>query len=321
MISWVNLKMCGNDLYDFINLSLFIGDSKSSIFFQPKTFIFMNKLYVVSTLVLILLAGLSANLISNSSGPAAGRSGSPLDNGQTCFNSCHTSGTPVNGGPGSVSISTNIPPEGFMTGTSYQITVSVSEEGKGRFGFQASVYGEQSMATNGTTTITDMARTQKRVSGTNEWVTHAFNGITANAQNSWTFEWIPSAADDSVTFYAAGLAANGRDGNRGDLTYTTSQGVSRVFGVSVDRELAIQQLSVFPSPATDRLFVEFDAEANATAIISLMDLQGREVYRFEDDVRPGLFNHHINIQDLTTGIYTLRASLGQDQISKKVLVK
>lgn len=280
----------------------------------------MNKLYAVCALAFILVAGLSSNLISNSTGAPAGRTGSPLDNGLTCANGCHTSGTAVNGGPGSVNITSDIPAEGFIAGNTYQITINVEEAGKNRFGFQTSVYGETSMNTNGTATITDMARTQKRSTGGNEWVTHAFNGITATDQNSWSFDWVASADDDSVTIYAVGLAADGQGGNSGDLTYSTTLGASRQSGVAVERELAIQELAAFPSPATSRLFVELNSQANGAAIISLMDMQGREVYRFEDDVRPGAFNHTIELNNLVSGIYTLRASIANDVLSKKVIV-
>ncbi|MEZ4688487.1 MAG: choice-of-anchor V domain-containing protein [Bacteroidia bacterium] len=280
----------------------------------------MNKLYAVCSLAIVLMVGLGSNLISRSAGAPAGRSGSPIDAGTCHAAGCHISGTAVNGGPGSVSITTDIPAEGFIAGQSYEITVTVEEGGKSRFGFEASVYGENTNKTAGTTVISDMARTQALNSGGNTWVTHRFNGITSVDQNSFSFNWTADANNDSVTIYAVGLAANANGNNSGDLVYSTNAGAARQFGVSVDEPLTLVELQAYPSPATDRLQVEFNSTVFGEGVISLVDMQGREVYRFEDDLVPGPFRHTIDVSNLNSGIYNLRASLNGKNKIKKVIV-
>lgn len=167
------------------------------------------------------------------SGSPGGFDGSNIDEGvvRTCATSgCHDS-YPLNSGTGSVSISVA---GAVQPGQTVPVTVTVantttpapgSATGR-RQGFEVSAR-DASGAIAGTSTITDAANT-RLTSGVDRTVTHRTPGAL---QSSWTFDWTAPASPATVTFTAAGNAANGGDldgnGNNaaGDYIYTTSQTV------------------------------------------------------------------------------------------------
>lgn len=280
----------------------------------------MLKRYVTISFVTFFLASMASFLISNSGGAPTGRSGSPIDVGTCAVASCHGSFA-LNSGPGNMSITSDIPTDGFIAGNTYSITVNVAQGGNSRFGFSSSTYGENTMDQTGSIVITDPGRTQKRTSGTREWITHSFNGINATDQASWSYDWTATADNDSVTFYAAGMGSNNNRNTAGDHVYSTSLGATRQFGVSIDPSTIIQNLRAFPSPASSTLVVEGNIEENGTMIITMQDLSGREVYRFEDDVTPGNFSNIIDVTAFTSGIYTLRTNIGRAAVTRKVIIE
>ncbi len=167
------------------------------------------------------------------SGSPGGFDGSNLDSGvqRTCATSgCHDS-YPLNSGTGSVSISV---PTAVQPGQTVPVTVTVvntttpapgSATGR-RQGFEVAAKTADGMSA-GTSTITDAANTRLTF-GADVTVTHRTPGAL---QSSWTFNWTAPASPATVTFTAAGNAANGGDlngsGNNssGDYIYTTNRTV------------------------------------------------------------------------------------------------
>ena len=113
---------------------------------------------------------------------------------------------------------------GFVPGGTYNISVTVSEAGQPVFGLGVEALTTAN-ANAGTLAISDAASTKllaKTISGVSRQnVVHQFNGgATANSK-TFTFKWTaPAVAAGNVTFYYAGLSANG-DGtdNAADHTY------------------------------------------------------------------------------------------------------
>ena len=114
---------------------------------------------------------------TNKNGAPAGKSGSPMSNGQTCY-SCH-SGPSVS--TQTVSITSDIPTDGYLDNTSYTITVTsdAGSAGMSRAGFEASV--EKVGSHQGTLT----AGTGTQLSQTN-YVTQTSSSYTpTNGVKSW----------------------------------------------------------------------------------------------------------------------------------------
>jgi uncharacterized protein (TIGR03437 family) len=152
-----------------------------------------------------------------SGGPDPGNTGAP---GEFTCAGCHS------GPQGSGIFKIEGVPSSYTPAQEYDVTITLTQSGQRRFGFQATVLGSTG-ASSGTLLVTDSLRTQLRnssVSGNNrDYIEHTISGInpTGNATGSWSFKWrAPETNVGNVTFYAAGNAANGDFSNGGDSIYT-----------------------------------------------------------------------------------------------------
>ncbi|MEP7338546.1 MAG: choice-of-anchor V domain-containing protein [Acidobacteriota bacterium] len=166
------------------------------------------------------------SVLANLGGPPTGRTGAP--NELTCSTSdCHL-GSPVNGGGGTLTISGF--PATFSPNQDVDITITMAQSGRSRYGFQATIIDDQGRRA-GTITNTESGRTQilQGVVGSNlrQYVEHTFNGTDVNPagtnQGRWTFHWkAPAQGVGRITIYVAANAANDSGDQTGDLIYTRS---------------------------------------------------------------------------------------------------
>jgi uncharacterized protein (TIGR03437 family) len=178
----------------------------------------------------LALAVLPVTLLANSSGPPPRVSGAPGD--RTCAQAgCHT-GTPVNGGGGSLAIAV----EGgnnYVPGGRKTITITITDANARAYGFQAS----SRLASNESN-----GQAGSFVAGTNQFVQcetgndrPASGTCPANAaiealqhsrplsSGTITFEWnAPATNVGDVRIYVAGNAANGNSNSNGDRIYTAN---------------------------------------------------------------------------------------------------
>jgi hypothetical protein len=151
-------------------------------------------------------------LMSSSGGRDDNRSGAPP--GTTC-SSCHSNG----GGGGNIVISGV--PNPYTPSTMYRITIKVSD-------VNALVGGYQLVARNSANqnigTFNTLTGSRFAAQG---GVTHSTPRSFSNGMVSWEVDWISPSTSTNITFYAAGIAANGNgnDGS-GDDTYSTTLQVS-----------------------------------------------------------------------------------------------
>jgi hypothetical protein len=163
---------------------------------------------------LFLALGLPAASWAYSAAPPLGHTGAPGE--QTC-RACHAT-FPLNSGNGSFVIEG---PAEFLAGQPHTFTVRLQDPGQSRWGFQLTTRGV------GTITLMEPARTQVVTSGGGiQYVYHTSAGTEAGLPDgpvNWNFTWTaPDPAPESVTFWAAGNAANNNGLNTGDYIYTTS---------------------------------------------------------------------------------------------------
>ncbi|MFQ5836374.1 MAG: Reeler domain-containing protein [Candidatus Bathyarchaeia archaeon] len=125
-------------------------------------------------------------------------SGGRTGNSETGCAPCHGS----TAGPGT-SVTIIGLPDPYEPGKNYSLTITVTSNVSGTGGgFDLSV-------SNGTLVVTDATNTQLM----NGDLTHTAAG---SGQRSWSFNWTAPPTDGDVTFYAAGLAADGDGGTSGD---------------------------------------------------------------------------------------------------------
>jgi uncharacterized protein (TIGR03437 family) len=173
-------------------------------------------------------------------GPDAGAAGVPGENGSCNQAGCHT-GTPVNGGGGSVTVTF---PGGltYTPGASQHLVVTIDDSKQRRWGFELTARLDSDVTqVAGTFTPTD-SRTQLMCSSKDlvqqlnfnkacpanlplEYIEQTLTGYSAIQANpgKYEFDWSPPATDvGSVTIYVAANAANGDLTQNGDHIYTAT---------------------------------------------------------------------------------------------------
>ncbi len=157
-----------------------------------------------------------------SSGPPIGKAGEP--GGSNCTD-CHAG--VVNSGPGVLSV---IAPLEYETGATYEIVVSLEEDGGARWGFELVVFDSTDEPV-GEITVSDALNTQ--LDG--DYLMHTTAGTRAGTLDGpvdWSFDWTAPATDvGPISIYVAGNAANNNGDNTGDHIYTEVFGLDYMVGV------------------------------------------------------------------------------------------
>lgn len=257
-------------------------------------------------------AGLGADFhtnhaLTNSSGAPQGKTGAP---GEGTCNDCHSGPAVTNQ---VLSVTSNVPVQGYVPGSSYTITVSLTGGLSNTFGFQAS---PQNAA--GVLQGSMAAGTGTQLIGGNKWITHtsAGNQGTGNAK-TWTFQWTaPSPGTGNLTFYVAGNFASGSNGNQGDVIRTTTLALSQASGVGIN-DISSRGYAVFPNPATDHVTIALPNDV-ATATASLFDISGRVTLSERLNVIGGMAR--LDLGTVRPGMYMLALEYNGTRKVTKVLV-
>ena len=234
-------------------------------------------------------------------GSPGGYTGSPGD-GKNCTQ-CH-------GGNASTElgwITSDIPPEGYIPGETYMITVTVS--GSGDKGFEVS---PQDKSGNLLGTL---------IAGTG---THLVSGNKAVTQNSassanpkvWQFEWTaPEAGTGDVTFYGA---------------FTVNKPVTKLSTYIAHENEAVQidesphhELSVFPNPATDKIHISIMSAGDGNCWIDLISMSGQVIKLLENaSIGAGLNEYGILLpSSIKEGIYVLNYRDKTGSSTQKLIIR
>lgn len=136
---------------------------------------------------------------------------------------CHTGNT-LNASGGSISITDNIPTNGYVPGVTYTVNVTVARSGSNLFGFGLEA-ANSSNAQAGI--LQNISGATSTLTSTRQNVVHTTNSGASAGSKTWSFLWTaPSATTGIVTFYSAGNAANSNNGSSGDFIYTTTKTIS-----------------------------------------------------------------------------------------------
>lgn len=252
--------------------------------------------------VFVLTAALGIFMVQDAytnSGGAPSGNGSP-SNGASCDRAgCHN-GPAVAGQ--TVSISTNIPANGFKEDSIYQITISANNNGSGtdRMGFAATV--ESASGHEGTIIVSDASNTQKI--GTR--ITHTFAGISGSGgQNSWTFDWNAGQAPDQTTVYTAVNFANQNGSTSGDVIISQSFALNKNLGIGME-EVALNKIAAYPNPAIDLLTVSSSTKLSGPFKVLSTDGKSMPIEALEQAA-----NHwELEVGHLPSGLYILSDNAG-----------
>ena len=280
-------------------------------------------------LLLTALAGLFIVLTAgtNSSSGKAGYTNSPGEG--NCTSGCHSSFA-VNTGGGSISISsTNMPMMPSMmydSGVTYHMIVTVTRTGNSLFG--VCVEALDATGNNaGTLVITNSAKTQIKTrlisTVTRRSVVHQLNGGASVGSMAFTFDWTAPATNiGDVTFYFAGVAANGNGTNAGDYVYYSNQVVPFNTLDGISNLNAADKISIYPIPVQDHFAANYQTKSTGVVKIKLYTMQGSLVEELLNKIEVS-GEHRENFylpSTLSSGNYILNIESPEGIYSQKILI-
>ena len=254
---------------------------------------------------------------SNDTGAPIGNTGSPADNHTCARSGCH---------PGTATalsdlITSDVPISGYVPGTTYNITASVSDPSINKFGFQIS---PQSVSGTllGTLVITDAANTKFAIPGT-KYVTHTLSGTAAtNHAKTWTFGWTaPAAGTGDVTFYGAFNFSNSNGQTSGDIIHTSTLTIPEAVASGIAGTENTASLNIYPNPAVNQIGIQYYLAQSQHVRLSLMDLSGKQVtVLIDQQQQSGTYTESFPLgNQIPAGVYIVRLEAGDQVFAKKIV--
>ena len=142
--------------------------------------------------------------------------------------------------------------------------------------------------------------------------------ITQLIQTEWGNKWWERRVDltpwAGQVIYLRWRGITGSEGDRSDMALDDIQIRSAI--TSREPQLGDQTLSVYPNPNTGTFRVELENNTNTTVHLSVMDLQGRQVYSdsFQGD------QYEVNLNTLPAGMYQLKVQTGANSFLRKLVI-
>ena len=245
---------------------------------------------------------------TNGSGAPAGHTGSPGD-GQTCARSgCHNGPTAANE---VMLLTSDIPGSGYVAGTTYNMTFTMTNQIGVKFGFQLSA---QDNAGNGVGTL--IAGSGNQIVSS-KYLTHTGAGTSVTGgTRTWNFQWTaPAGGSGSVTFYYSGNFTGSPSGPAGDVIASGSTSFNeQSVGIT---EAQVAQLAVYPNPVVDEIHVAA-RDVDEEIMISMFDVQGRKV--LEERFDGGDIKIDVKSRSLNSGIYFMQIEVDGKTNVRKLLI-
>jgi len=283
----------------------------------------MKKFVIIIVSIIAVTMGTAFDILSQN-----GRSGATGSPGETTCRNCHSSFS--NAGAGTISLSSTIPIASgwrYTPGTTYTMTATVKFVGRSLFGVGVEALTSAG-ANAGTIVVTNTAKTTTKsstISGNSRMsLVHKLNGGASADSATFTFNWTaPSTNIGNVTFWYAGVMANNNGSNSGDYVANGNTVVYPASATGITEHSNISSgLSVFTLASERKLQVRFNAEQNSNADLSLYDLDGREISKFNaGKIHQGDITLEMPLpQNITSGVYIVILRSGLQRLSTKTVI-
>ncbi len=279
----------------------------------------IGKKTIITCLSLGFLCLLSAEIYSYSSG-ALEVIGAPNETGN-CTN-CHY-GAANSDTKGSINLSVEGNPTQYNPGQTYTINVTMNYTGKNRFGFALNAR-KQGVLFN--TKGSFVPESGTGVSFSN-YVTHLASSINSSNTKTWKIKWTAPSTNDTIVFYASGLASNNDGTNSGDITYTASKSfVSSGKSAIEENEIIVSPIievkQLFPNPTNGEININFSIKKAANYTIELLDTKGAVLeILMDNNLNEGLqqFNYQLK-NEYSKGIYFVKISTDKSTTLKRIVI-
>jgi hypothetical protein len=149
----------------------------------------------------------------------------------------------------------------------------------------------------------------------------------------------PANGAGTVVFYASGIATNGGQGMRGDgaanavakfYQDTTARLGGGLSGngnntglnggvTAIDDLNNVKSLQIFPNPATDFVKIQWTSTTAKTYQIAVRSITGATVLMENWTAQNGDNQQVIDVQNWSTGVYTLQMTNGNERVMRKIV--
>lgn len=254
----------------------------------------------------------------------AGRTGSPGE--VTCLNGCHSSYA-LNSGGGSVALTSDMVNDEFVPGTTYNMHLTVTHAGVSLFGLGLEALTTTNANAGTLTAGTGTTIKTATISGVSRRsITHTFGGGSGTVgSHTFNFTWkAPAAGGGNVTFYYAGVAANGNNSNNSDYVYTGNHVFTEYVQPSGINDLTnnAAAVKVYPNPVTDNFTFNYNLGSAQEIEAGIYTLNGQLVQQLTTGVRSeGAHSETATLnENIHTGIYLLMLKAeGKTQTQKLII--
>ena len=186
---------------------------------------------------------------------------------------------------------TGMPGSGFVAGTTYPLTLKVTNASKLAAGFDMSV----SLGT-----ISNPPANTMLMGGTELHHTAPLS-MTASGDAIWNFSWTAPASGNAVSFFVAGNAVNNNNGDSGDQWNKVTINYNKAIPASI-QDVSEATAQLFPNPVNNSMTVVTSQEVSP-ASFQVISINGSIQTIVANQI--SLHEYHINTSALSPGIYIL----------------
>jgi PKD repeat protein len=130
----------------------------------------------------------------------------------------------------------------------------------------------------------------------------------------------PSAVTNPVHTYTANGAYTVQLLVTNGCSFDTVSNTVVISGVGID-ELTAGSVSVYPNPTSGLFHVTVNNAVFSQLTISVIDLQGKEIFSTMDKNITSGYNKQINLEGISKGIYYIRLNTGTDMKVQKLIIQ
>ena len=260
-------------------------------------------------------------VFTNALQPPGGRTGCtepPTET--TCgVSTCHNT-TPNTGG-GSLVVTYSDSTLHYVPGQTYDMTVTTSEAGKVKFGFEITITDGNGDSVGTFIIPTGVTNISTPLGGINhrKYLGHK----SANSNNTWSFQWKAPAIDKGqLCFFLASNCANGNGQSSGDHIYTTSLCIDPASATGIfSPEISKNEFSI-QSILHNHLTLRYYQPAGDRVVIRIYDVNGILIQTlFDENEAEGWQIHSFSLnQSLSNGLYLIQYTSGIADVAKKIFI-
>lgn len=214
-------------------------------------------------------------------------------------------------------ITTNIPASGYEADSTYEITVTVSDDGTSRFGFEIT-----SMNADNNYVGEFLSNNDVSVIQNGKYAAHKALSTVGTDSKSWWFEWVaPSTGTGNVIFYVAANLANNNNNTSGDIIIKDNLTVSEFEEPISVSEIFVDggEVKIFPNPIHVGQDVSLEVDEEGFLEIDLSDLNGKTMMTFSTYINSQT-PLMLETSGLAKGIYLMRGKVGEQSFQQEIII-